>query len=807
MKRFFAITALCCISAFIAQAQFEKRSYLNDAALAPRNHVLDFTKMQLWLSFETSTGLVKGRVVHVFTPLRPTVDSFFLDAIKMNIKEILLDGKPVNYHNDSAGISILPAETLHWNTEYNLTITYEVNPRRGLYFIGWNDKNNLSRKQIWSQGEATDNRCWIPLYDDMNDKLLTEMYVTFDSSYEVLSNGKLEERKNNNNGTSTWHYAMSHPQSAYLVMLGIGKYDIKETYSASGVPVHLYYYPQWKDRVEPTFEYSEVMVDFYEKEIGVKFPWESYSQIPVQDYMFGAMENTTATIFGDFFMVDKRAHLDRNYIGVNSHELAHQWFGDYVTARSESHKWLQESFATYYNQLFEKEVLGQETFDWDRRGSQNAAIEESKKNKFAVAHSEGGGVRIYGKGAFVLNMLKYVVGGREIYNKAIKYYLEKHAYQNVDSHDLLIAFEETTGMDLEWFWDEWIYRGGEPSFDINFKEAGNNAEIIIKQTQQISDVTGYQYGLYKMPVWIEIHYTDETTDKKLVNINEQTEIIKMQIADGKKVDFVLFDPGNEILKSVRFYKPFSMLQSQAIKSSSILDRFDAVAAMKNINVESKRETLINVFNKEKYFPLKVEVVAQLANDSNEKSIALIKSALIDKDAAVRKAALKNASPLSNGLLPAFENLLSDSSYDIIEMALVKLTTVNPAKTKFYLAKTKGVEGIVGKSTLIKWLEIAYNSTGKKSYADELVKYTSGSYEFRTRGNAMAALKRSGYFNETLIANLMDALLSPNDRLSAPAKDMLKFYSIQSKYKKMITDYIGSVQWTSLQKSILKANDF
>lgn len=807
MGKFIFVSLLFSFFICIAHAQFEKRSYINDAALATRGHAVHFTKMKLWISLNPAEGLVKGKVTHYFTPLRPSVDSFFLDAIKMNIKEILLNDKPVKYHNDSSGISILPAEPLHWNTEYNLTITYEVNPQRGLYFIGWNDKNNLSRKQVWSQGEAIDNRCWIPMYDDRNDKLLTEMYVTFDSSYKVLSNGKLEELKNNNDGTNTWHYAMSHPQAPYLVMLGIGKYDIKETHSASGVPMHFYYYPEWKDRVEPTFEYSEAMVDFYEKEIGVKYPWESYSQIPVQDYMFGAMENTTATIFGDFYMVDKRGHLDRNYIGVNSHELAHQWFGDYVTARSESHQWLQESFATYYNQLFEKETLGQETFDWDRRGSQNAAIEESNKNKFAVAHSEGGGVRIYGKGAFVLNMLKYIVGGREVYNKAIKYYLEKHPYQNVDSHDLLIAFEETTGMELEWFWDEWIYRGGEPSFKISFSEAENNAEIIIKQTQQISDVTGYQYGLYKMPAWIEIHYTDETTDKKLVNIEQQTEIIKMKIAGGKKKDFVLFDPGNEILKSVSFNKPFAMLQSQAIKSSSILDRYDAIAAMKNINVDIKRETLINVFNKEKYFPLRTEIVSQLANDSSEKSIVLIKSALADKDAAVRKAALRYASPLSHRLLPAFENLLSDSSYDIIENALLKLTTLNPSKTKFYLAKTKGVEGIVGKSTLIKWLEISYNSTGKKQYADELVNLTSGSYEFRTRGNAMAALKRSGYFTEPLIANLIDALLSPNDRLNGPAKDLLKFFSIQTKYKKMITDYIASVQWNAVQKSILKANDF
>ena len=695
-KIFFAFAVIICLPASVLHAQVTTRNYIDDAALAPRDHTLDFTRMQAWLSLEPSIGLIKGKATHYFTPLRPSVDSFFLDAIKMTIKSISLNGKPVTYRCDSAGVTVFPSETLHWNMEYTLTIDYEATPRRGLYFIGWNDKNNLSRKQVWSQGEGIDNRYWIPMYDERNDKLITELYVTFDKDYKVLSNGKLEDKKDNGDGTLTWHYAISHPHAPNLVMLGIGKYDIKETHSASGVPLHLYYYPEWKERVEPTYTHSEAMVDFMEKETGVPYPWESYSQIPVQDYMFGAMENTTATIFGDFYLVDPRGFIDRNYIAVNAHELAHQWFGDYVTARSESHIWLQESFATYYNQMFERSVFGQEYFDWARRGSQNAALEESNKNKLAVAHSQSGGVRIYGKGAFVLNMLKYIVGGREPYNKAIKYYLEKHPYQNVDSHDLLIAFEESTGMQLDWFWDEWIYRGGEPAYTISFSEAANTAELVIKQTQELMDVTGSRKGLYTMPVWIEMHYTDGSIDKQLYQMTQQTEILKMAIPTGKKLGFVLFDPGNEVLKSVSFPKPFSMLQLQALQAAAILDRYDAVTAMRNIEPGKKRETLIKVYSQEKFHAVKTEIIAQLANDDKQESIALIKEALADKDAQVRKAALKYASPLTPGLLPAFEKLLSDSSYEITEMALVKLVSANPAKTTAYLAATKGVEGILGK---------------------------------------------------------------------------------------------------------------
>lgn len=789
----------------LLQAQLRTTSFIEDGAAVPRDHQLDFSKMKVDLKFDAPAGTVIGKVFYQFTPLRPEVISFFLDGIKMQVKEISLNGQTARFKSDSAGILVLPNTPLVWNAQYEMIVTYEAKPRVGLYFIGWNDKNNLSRKQIWSQGEQVDNRNWIPMYDERNDKLLTEMAVTFDKEFKVLSNGLLADKKDNADGTFTWHYVMSHPQSPYLIMLGIGKYDIKETHSASGVPMHLYYYPEWKNRVEPVYQYSEAMVDFFEKEIGIKYPWESYSQIPVQDYMFGAMENTTATIYGDFYAVDSRGLLDRNYVGVNAHELAHQWFGDLVTARSDAHQWLQESFATYYNQMYEREVFGDDYFNWSRRGSQNASIEESLKNKFAVAHSEGGGTRVYGKGAFVLNMLKQVVGGREVYNNAIKHYLEKHAYQNVDTHDLLIAFEEATGMQLDWFWTEWLNRGGEPNYQVSYMASEKNTELVVKQTQALTEVTGYKNGLYKMPIWIELYYTDGTNFKKQYSIQDQTEIIQIQNEGGKKIDYILFDPGNEVLKSISFEKPYEMLASQAVKAVKFLDRYDAIVAMRGIEVEKKRALLQQAFHTEKFFPIRSEIIAQLANDNQ--SIAIFKEALTDKDVTIRKAVLRNVNPLNTGLLNEFEKLLTDSSYEIVEASLQKLSILNTVKTAQYLSLTKNVEGNLGKHVQIKWLEIAYTFLGKKQYADEIVNYTSGSYEFRTRGNAFAALKRMNYCNEVLVANLLDASMSANVRLSGPAIDLLRFYNTQNAFKNLISKSIASQQWLPWQVAILKSNGF
>ena len=806
MKKLVVCLSLACFTNLLA-AQVKLNSFLEDNAAVPREHALDVKKLKLELSFDAVHGLVKGKVTHYFSALRPAVSSFFMDGINMHIQSAVLDGQPVPYTLDSTGITINPIKPLHWNTEDSLTITYEVSPRRGLYFVGWNDPANASRKQIWSQGEGIDNRCWIPMYDERNDKILSELIVTFDADYKVLSNGSLIDKHTNIDGTLTWHYAMQHPHAPYLIMLGIGKYDIKETHSASGVPMHLYYYPEWKNRVEPTYWHSEDMVNFYEKEIGVPYPWESYSQIPVQDYMFGAMENTTATIYGDFYQVDSRGILDRNYIAVNAHELAHQWFGDMVTARSDAHQWLQESFATYYNMMYEREVFGEDYFNWSRRGSQNASVSESLKNKFGVGHSEGGGTRLYGKGAFVLNMLKYVLGSRELYNKAIKAYLEKHAYQNVDSHDLLISFEETTGLQLDWFWDEWIYRGGEPDYTVDLSIAGTNAQLVIRQTQALTDYVGYKNGLYKMPVWIQVFYTDGTSAKKQYWIQQQTEIINLPSENNKTIDFVLFDPNNEILKSVTFKKTVSALRAQAIKAPAMLDRYDAVVGLKNVAVDQKRDVLIKEYYTELFYPIRTEVIAQLANDQDPKSIVLFRDALADHDPFVRKAALKFLDPLSNNLLPAFEKLLTDSSYEIGENALQKLVFVNPSKTENYLLQTKNVEGNLGKNVLVRWLETAYHASGKKEYAAKLVELTSPSFEFRTRANAMYALKRLNYFSEDLLANAVDAVLNPNGRLSGPATDLLNFFLQQDAYKTRINHYIAGRNWTGWQRIKLSESGF
>jgi aminopeptidase N len=796
------LTTIVFLSLFLTTAFAQKKiSYQYDPGAAMREHNLDFERMRLSVEFEPEKGLVKGKITHFFTPIRATVDSFYLDGPGITIKEVKLNGKDIKYKSDANGISFFPSTILKWGEKDSLAITYEATPRKGLYFIGWNDPNNLSRKQIWSQGQGIDNRHWFPCYDTPNDKLLTEVYVKFNKDYKVLSNGVKVAEKETKDGNKLWHYKMNHPHQSYLVMLGIGKYEIKESKSKSGVPMYSWYYPEWKNRVEWTYKYNEKIFDFLESEIGVPYQWETYSQIPVQDFMFGAMENTTATLFGDFFCADSRGYNDRNYVAVNAHELAHQWFGDFVSARSGNSHWLQESFATHYNVLAERECFGQDHFDWQRRQACIAAI--NVQDKKSISHSETSSTLIYQKGSQVLEMLKYVVG-REGYNKSVKRYLLAHKYDNVDSDDLLNAFQDELGYGLEWFWDEWVYRGGEPIYNVAFDDftqadGKHISQFMVTQTQAISDIS----GLFKMPIAFEVYYTDGTKDSKTEWIEKESHVVKILNPNNKKIDFVLFDPNSEVMKTVTFNKSFEMLTAQALRAPKMIDRYDAVLAMRKISAPQKKVVLTEIYNKNTFHAIKSEAAAQLLEDKTEESIQLVKKALTDADVQVRKAILMNTRSIEPNLLSDYEKLLLDSSYQTIVTALEKLCANFPENTQKYLDITKGIEGTNGRNVICKWLEIAAAaSNNDKKYINQLVAYTSNSYEFITRGNAMNALRKLNYIDETVVNNCIEACLSSNGRLSGPANETIKYFYAQAQFKKLISETIKKRNSKNWEKDIL-----
>ncbi len=811
MKRFALLFVCASMASFWGHAQNSYRSYLKDQT-SYREHPLDITRMKVEVSFEPQKGLVKGKVTHHYTVLQKQVDSVFFDAPGITIKSATINNNKLAFNANSKGIWVKPATPLTWDQTGTIVFEYEATPRRGIYFIGWNALENKEkstwavRKQIWTQGQGIDNRHWIPMYDDMNDKFITETFITFDKEYEVLSNGNLLKKTTNKDNTITWHYAMSKPHAGYLLMLGIGKYGIKQSKSARGVPMKFYYYPEFAERMEPTYRYSEKMVDFLERETVIPYPWESYSQIMVQGFLYGAMENTTATIFGDFFNVDERAFKDKNYVGVNCHELTHQWFGDYITARDGRDTWLQESYATYYPKLFTREIWGDDEYDWQRRGEHLTALEASKKDRNPIRHTNSGTARVYPKGSSIISMLAYVLG-EEQWKRALNHYLKTHAYANVETNDLQQAIQDKLGKDLSWFFDQWLLRGGEPHYTVSYtdlfdKNGNRHTEIKVEQTHLRDEVV----GLFNMPFDIEVHYTDGSVSRTTAWVAEAVETVRISNTNKKDIAFVLFDPNSRVLKSVTFKKSFEELQAQLTKAPHMLDRYDALLALKEFPLDKKRSLLVDVVNKESFHAMKAEAINQLGNDENTATLQALKSVFSQYHSSPKFAAIKT---ITNGGLwkDVLINALADTSYEVVQASLEKLCNLYPTEASVFLNKTKGLEGQTN-TLRVKWHELAAsNQMDKQQNLDALVWLCSNAWEFRTRNNAFQALKALNYCNEQLIPYLFDAVGTPNGRLSGPATQLLEHFAQQTVYRNMMIEAYKKLNDQSLKELVKKQLPF
>ncbi|MBI3112082.1 MAG: hypothetical protein HYZ01_10960, partial [Ignavibacteriales bacterium] len=538
-----------------------------------------------------------------------------------------------------------------------------------------------------------------------------------------------------------------------------------------------------------------------EEQTGVRYPWESYSQIPVQDFMYGAMENTMATVFGDFFLVDARGFLDRVYIDVNVHELTHQWFGDYVTARSSKNSWLQESFATFYPKLFRRAYFGQDDYQWMRRQEQLSALNATQSDRYPIVHSQAGGARIYQKGSAILDMMMYTFGEAE-FKAVIQYYLRKHSYANVETVDLYHAFQDTLGIVPDWFFGQWLYRGGEPQYEVSFADvqvkgsSGRQTEVLVRQTHATDELV----NLFKMPVVFEVHYSDGTSGATRAWVERETEKIIIPNPAGKPVAFVLFDPGSMILKKVVFQKSFQELKAQALSAPLMIDRYDAVVAMRTIALDVKREALVQAYEKNTFHAVRSEIVAQLANDPHATARSLLKRSLLSESTPVRFSVLSNATPIPPELMEPFEQLLKDSSYAIVALALEKLSSEFPQHVARYVDLTKLEEGM-SHEIRVKWLEVQGRG-GDEASIKGLVALVGPSYEFRTRTNALEALKRLNYLDSDLLPHLFDALTHFNSRLRAPAASVAAYFFQQTAYADQLKKYYRSRTWKGWQREIL-----
>ena len=760
-----------------AEAQDKSISYLYDASYEMQDREIELSHMNANLTIKPFDTLVIGQVEFLFKTLHKDIDSIVFTVTELKIKSIKINSQPSTFKLKGNDVVIIPPLKLVWQSTNTIDFEYTVKPTEGLYFVGWNDHNQLKRKQIWAH--RPDH--WLPYTAGI---ITVDMAVTVDDRYKVFNNGVREKVILNADHTQTWVYKMNHPNPFFSTCLVIGDYDFVSSKTKRGLPLEQWYYPDWKDHVEPTYRYMPEMFDYFESEFGVNYPWELYREAPVIDYMYGAMETTTSTIFGDYLMVDPRGFMGRNYVNVNAHELAHQWFGDYISHLKGKDVWITESFATYWAKKFEQHIFGEDYYQNIRNQELADVLEASTHDNYSVGHSSGGRNRWYPKGSLVLDMLRDVIGDDE-FKAAIKFYLQSHPYQVAETNDFLSDIRKSTGKSLEWFFEEWIYRGGEPSYEISYEQLTKNTgnketRISVDQVQKTDDLI----GLFKMPVDFEVHYKDGSFEKKNQWISGQHEDVNIPNPAGKDIDFVLFDPNRKIPKKVKFTRSYSELASQALLSSNMIDRYDALLALRDFPLSQKKADLLKCYGKEIFQLIKGEIIAQLSADISEDTRQLIISAINDKDDKVRLAVLQNVTKVPASLKLNYETMLTDSSYLNVELALTNLCSSFPADCKKYLEKTKNEIGWRGRNIRIKWLEISI-SNGNKKVAEELKNYTGESYNFETRINAINALKRLNILDEQVVKNMIQGLTHWNYKIKAAELDNLKYFYAQDTYKVLI----------------------
>lgn len=777
-------------------------------AFAGHAQKTDFQHLLLSVRLDTNTREVLGTVALTFdyTADKQAVrDSFYLNGINMDFRMVSLNGERAEFSSDDKGIWFTPEKGVLRAKENVVVIHYSCAPVRGLFFIGWDDETGLSKRQVWTQGQGIDHRHWIPYKDDQTDKLVTEMIVTFDSSYQVISNGELLLKSSNdyNPGETVWHYRMKNPQPGYLMMLGVGKYDHKQTTSRSGIPLTQYYYPERENDYQWYYYKNEEIFNFLEREIGMPYPWQNYKQVPVQDFQHGAMENTTATIFGDFFLVDEHAFNDRNYTYVNAHELAHQWFGNLVTAEGSEHHWLHEGFATYYEWLSERNLYGEDSFDWIRYKAAQMVFEASKIDTIPLGNGKAGSSRFYQKGAWVLYMLDQQLG-HENFRKAIKHYLEKNKFGVVTTETFNQSIKAVTGKDFSKFFEQWVYAAGEPRFRLD----------ILLEEEQLDLMYVPEFMPFSNPslqVPVEIRFKGDSSLIYPISVKDSATLIMLDSLgfNTNKVKYWTVNPDFAMLAGITENKPLEMWEAQYKHSPHMLNRYFAIKALREFDLKEKASILLNAFeNEEEFFAIRAEALSQLVQADHKKAHKLLNQALQSTDVQLQKEAILMVKEPDEEQLQIIAELCSGNSYELRENAIHKRINTEMPDSNLWLNnlvfyKEPGFPGHKVAITALLY-RTAFLKDGQA--LEELKEYTSSGYDFITRTKAMEALSALKYFDRSLAPHYFDGLFSLNRTLSRETRFHLKQYYQKEEYKTLINEYIQFHQetWNDRQKRVVNS---
>lgn len=686
----------------------------------PKINELVHTKLEVKFDFVKSW--MYGKAWITLKPYFYATDSLTLDAKGMDIKEVaIMKGTnkiSLKYKYDSAQLFITLDKTYKGGENYTLYINYISRPNdlkeegsaaitqaKGLYFINPTGKVKDKPTQIWTQGETEANSVWMPTIDKPNQKSTEEIYMTVPAKYVTLSNGLLINQKKNADGSRTDYWKMDLPNAPYLFFMGVGDFAIvKDKYKK--IPVDYYVEKKYESVARKIFGTTPEMIGFYEKILGVPYQWPKYDQIVGRDYVSGAMENTTATLHQESAYQNARQLVDGNsWEETIAHELFHHWFGDLVTAESWSNLTLNESFANYSEYLWDefkhgKDFADQHDFE-DLQGYLQSSSDKKDLVRFRYADKEDMFDAVsYNKGGRILNMLRNYVGD-DAFFKSLNNYLTTNKFKTGEAGQLRLAFEQVTGEDMNWFWNQWYYGSGHPKLKINYlyDDAKDKAMVIIEQTQNTNK-------LFRLPIAIDI-YTGANKVRNKVWIKNKIDTFTFSYT--KHPDLINVDADKVLLCEKTDNKTAENFIHQFKFAPNYLDRKEAldyftVKDMKELSMGFadrfaglRRQTIENIFN------------SKLSKDADIiKSIEVIANK--DKDKKTQSVALSFLSSLQDiKYQTLFQKYVIDSSYSVAGAALGGLIGLSPGKAyelsqKFILDSKGALANVVMSSLIIEGKE-------------------------------------------------------------------------------------------------------
>jgi aminopeptidase N len=602
----------------------------------------------------------RGTCTIQITPIRSGITKLTLDAVNLTIDHVAIDGIGQMFEYDGEQLHIRLKDATEVGNPFSVAIAYHVeNPQRGIYFIAPTEDYPDKPIQVWTQGEDEDSRYWFPCFDYPGQLATSEIRVRVPKGLRAISNGELIETKNDGD-TQIFHWLQKQVHPTYLMTLAVGDFaEITDEWK--GKPVTYYVVKGREEDAQRTMGKTPRMIEFFSCAYGYPYPYPKYAQVCVEDFIFGGMENTSTTLLTDRCLIDERAAIDnRSAESLVAHELAHQWFGDLVVIKHWSHAWIKEGMASYSEVMWTEHEYTADDAAYYRLNEARSYISEdsSRYRRPIVTHVYREAIElydshIYEKGACVYHMIRAELGD-ELFERAIHTFVQTHAHKTVETIDLLRAIETATGRNLQFLFDQYVFRGGHPDFKVSYAWDGdsNLAKVTVVQTHVKEGASGVKSGLFdlKLSIGFGTVLDQDSSDSAtpavtqfMVRIHEREQTFYFPMSE--KPSFVSFDVGNHFLKTVSLDYPVAELKAQLQYDLDPISRIYAAEALAKKGSLEAVQALAQALKSDSFWGVRAEVAEQLASIKLEQAFDVLVEGLHDSEARVRRAVVQGLSKI------------------------------------------------------------------------------------------------------------------------------------------------------------------